>query len=243
MISALSPGLCQNQVPAVHRGKQVLIFPRELEKKKKKSKRSSEQVKKACNFQMNADSILMLPSSTTYLTAIHHTPREKCVSSSWLPPLPRGTQPCTPRPLSTALGEPACLSSTRPPAPQPASSAQTAPTAPSPPTCWEDTRQQHLLLLPPLASPSPGPQSPEAAAQLCNRGDQCTTDPPPAQSHVLSADTTGSSVPVWCWPNQDGGVTRQTPHAKTHSRLPTAAPPLWCRKGTYISLPTQKLPV
>lgn len=30
MISALSTGLCQNQVPAVHRGKQVLIFPREI---------------------------------------------------------------------------------------------------------------------------------------------------------------------------------------------------------------------
>jgi len=45
VISALSPGLRQNQVPAVHRGEQVLIFPRELEKKKKieRVKRTSQK--------------------------------------------------------------------------------------------------------------------------------------------------------------------------------------------------------
>lgn len=33
VVSALPTGLCQNQVPAVHGGKEVLIFPRELWKK------------------------------------------------------------------------------------------------------------------------------------------------------------------------------------------------------------------
>lgn len=69
MISALSPGLRQNQVPAVHRGKQVLIFPRESENKT--IRRSSEQDRKARTIQTITAGIVTLPSSTHSPT--HHT--------------------------------------------------------------------------------------------------------------------------------------------------------------------------